>query len=166
LLAGCSDEASRACTTRVTPGVCETPANLRTDGVAPVLWVPEPQLELMPQPLADGRYLLLQRALNCGEDFSPPAQTLRLQALAEISGCVLRVTSIEEGAAPEVSVYTFDYGADGALQLSDACSAGAGETVATRYGFDGTRLQLEVGVELPGLDGSTHACSGFDTYEL
>jgi hypothetical protein len=167
LLAACNDEGARACTTKVTADVCETPANLRTDGVAPVVWVSEPELELSPEPLVDGRYLLLQRALDCGADFVTPPETLRLQSLVEVRGCVLRVTSIsEEGAEPRVSVSTFNYGADGVLELTDACSAEASEAVPTRYGFDGSTLQLPVSVELPGAGGSSHACSGFDSYAL
>lgn len=167
LLWGCGGESSRACTTKVTPEVCETAGNLRTDGVAPVVWVPEPQLELTPEPLADGRYLLQQRAVNCGAEFVPPPETLRLQSMAEIRGCVLRITSIsEQGSEPQVSVSTFNYAADGALELSDACSAGPSAAVPTRYGFDGTTLQLAISVELPGADGNAHTCSGFDTYLL
>lgn len=166
-LLGCGDESAPACTTKVTPEVCETPANLRTDGVAPVVWVADPELELLPEPLVDGRYLLLQRSLSCGSDFLPPAETLRLQSMVEVQGCVLRVTSIgEEGAEPRVSVSTFNYGAEGVLELSDACSAGPSEPVPTRYGFDGTTLQLPVSVELSGADGTSHACSGFDSYAL
>jgi hypothetical protein len=164
---GCAGGRSRACTTKVTPEVCETPAQLRTDGVAPVVWVPEAELELTAQPLVDGRYWLLQRALDCGGDFVPPPETLRLQSMLEIRGCVARITTIpEEGAEPQVSVSTFNYGADGGLELTDACSAGASEAVPTRHGFDGTTLQLPISVELSGADGKPHACSGFDTYQL
>jgi len=167
LLSGCGDEGTRACTTNVTPEVCQTPAHLRTDGVAPVVWVSEPQLELTPEPLADGRYLLQQRAVDCGGDFVPPPETLRLQSMVEVKGCVLRVNSIsEEGAEPQVSVSTFNYAAGGALELTDACSVGPSEAMPTQYGFDGTTLQLPVSVELSGADGSAHACTGVDTYEL
>ena len=97
----------------------------------------------------------------------PPPQTLHLQSMAEISGCVLRVTSIsEQGAEPRVSVSTFNFGADGVLEMRDACSEGRNEAVPTRYGFDGATLQLPVSIELSGADGGSHACSGFDTYAL
>lgn len=166
-LLGCGDQATRACTTTVKPEVCDTPANLRTDGVAPVVWVTGPQLELTPEPLVDGRYLLERRALSCGADFVPPPQTLRLQSMAEISGCVLRITSIgEEGAEPQVSVATFTYAADGALKLKDACSAAATDVAPTLYGFDGITLQLPVNVEVAGADGNSRVCSGFDSYAL
>ena len=166
-LGGCGDESSRACATTVSPEVCATPGNLRAAGTVQVMWVAEPQLELGPEPLADGRYLLTGRALSCGADFSPPAEALHVQGAVEISGCVLRATSISaEGAEPEVSVATFSYGADHTLELSDACSASPSEAMAQRYGFDGTTMQLPISVDLLGGDGNSYPCSGVDTYEL
>jgi hypothetical protein len=165
-LAGCGDPGSSACTTRVTPEVCETPANLRMAGLAQVTWVTELQPELTPAPLVDGRYLLTERTLACGQDFVPPLSPLRVQGVVEVQGCVLRLTSIAaESAEPQVSVSTFRSRTDGMLELKDACS-GSGEGTALRYGFDGATLLLPVSLELPGADGSAHACSGFDSYVL
>jgi hypothetical protein len=131
------------------------------------MWVQEPQLELTPQPLIDGRYVLTRRTLSCAGDFVPPADPQRVQGMVEVSGCVLRITFIgAQGSEPQVTVATFNDASDGMLELMDACSAGPPELMPTAYGFDGTTLQLPVSVELSGADGSAHASGGFYTYQL
>lgn len=165
-LAACSEQGARACATQVAPAVCETPGSLRGAEAVPVIWGAEPQIELAPEPLSDGRYVQTGRSLGCGEAFSPPAQPPSVTGVLEVSGCVLRRAFVTApGAAPQVTVATFDYGSDGSLALKDACSSAPAASVTARYGFDGMTLQLSVSSEETSADGTSYSCSGVDTYE-
>jgi hypothetical protein len=165
--AACTDEGSGACATQVTPEVCETPANLR--GVEPVQQsrVTATAPELVAEPLIDGRYAQTALTLYCAEDFQPLVEGRSVQALAELSGCVMRITLVAPDLEqPQVSVLTFRYAAGGTLDWTPACSSEPAPVLGRRYGFDGTTLQLANDWEETDTNGQIQRCERIDTFEL
>ena len=166
-LAACTDEGSGACATHVTPEVCGTPASLR--GVEPVQQsrVTAAAPELLAEPLIDGRYAQTGLTLYCPEDFQPSIAGRSVQALTELSGCVMRTTLVApELEQPQVSVLTFRYGAAGTLDWAPACSGEPAPVLGRRYGFDGTTLQLANDWDETDTNGQVHRCQRIDTFEL
>ena len=166
-LGACAGKGSGACGTRVTPEVCETPANLR--GAEPVQQtrVSAAAPELVPEPLIDGRYVQTALTLYCGEDFQPSVEGRSAQAVTEIRGCVLRATLVVPGLDPPyVDVRTFRYAEDGTLDLSPACSTDQTPVLGRQYGFDGTTLQFPSSAQETDVDGQLHTCDRIDSFEL
>ena len=166
-LGACAGKGSGACATKVTPEVCETPANLR--GVEPVqeTRVVAPAPQLVPEPLIDGRYVQTARTRYCEQDYQPLLeQGGNVQAVTEISGCVLRSTIVAAGEQPLVFVLTFRYAADGTLDVTPACSGDKTPVLGRQYGFDGTTLQFPSSSDESDSDGLIHTCERIDSFEL
>jgi hypothetical protein len=155
--------------------VCQTPAQLR--GAEPILenWTSAPAPELVGQPLLEGRYVQTARTLYCARQYDPPPVLSSVQGVLEIRGCVIRVTVyLGDAEQPLVGVRSFDYRADGALDLQLECAAEAQDVERAPYGFDGTTLLLpgSVASSLPngsgvhGPAGEGYDCQTLDSWQL
>jgi hypothetical protein len=137
----CSESRAPGCATLVSAQVCATPSNLRGAELVPDEWSREPAPELLPEPLVDGRYVLTGRHHYCSS--AQPAPEAGVLNALEISGCVLRETSVVPPAEGElVRAATFEYAADGTLAVTFACM-GPQRASAWLYGFDGNTLLLD-----------------------
>ncbi|MEO8185387.1 MAG: hypothetical protein ABI895_41795 [Deltaproteobacteria bacterium] len=176
-LEGCADAKSTgACAIAVTPEVCQTPATLRGAERVSETWTSAAAPELVPEPLLDGRYMQTARTLYCTEQYDPPPVLSSVQGVLEISGCVIRVTAfLGDAERPLVAVRSFDYRADGTLDLHLECATEEQDIRGARYGFDGTTLHTSDAFgrgRMPnssgarGPDDPTYSCDYIDTWEL
>jgi hypothetical protein len=170
-LLGCAEaKGSGACATTVTPEVCATPANLRGAERINETWTSAAAPELVPEPLLDGRYVQTARTFYCTEQVDPPPQLSSVQGVLEISGCIMRLT-VFFGAdeQPLVGVRSFDYRADGTLDVRLECATERQAVSGARYGFDGSTLLLPSvpnGTLASSPDGPAYTCDAIDTWEL
>jgi hypothetical protein len=67
---------------------------------------------------------------------------------------------------PLVGVRSFEYGADGTLDLHLECAAEPQDIVGAPYGFDGSTLRLPNSSAAHGPDGEGYDCQYVDTWEL
>jgi hypothetical protein len=167
-LAGCSDSTgSGGCAVAVTPEVCETPANLRGAERVSETWTSEPAPELVGEPLLDGRYAQTARTLYCAEAYEPPPVLSSVQGVLEVSGCVIRVTTfLGDAEQPLVGVRSYEYRADGTLDLHLECAAEPQDILAVPYGFDGSTLRMPSSSGAQAPDGQAYDCQTIDTWEL
>ena len=167
-LGGCSEaQGSGRCATTVTAEVCQTPALPRDAERVHETWTSAAAPELVGQPLLDGRYVQTARTLYCAEPYAPPPVLSSVQGILEISGCVMRVTTfLNDAEQPLIGVRSFDYRADGTLDLHLECATEQQDIVGARYGFDGTTLRMPNSSGAHGPDDQAYACDSIDTWEL
>lgn len=163
-LSACSESSAPACATQIAEDVCSTPAQLRGAEPVPTVATNEASVTLPPEPLAEGRYVLVARRHACPTGVEP-SLPVSVQGVLEVSGCVLRRTLVSEPEPARVEVFELGYAGQGLLALQRRCPQAEAASMLAGYGSDA--VQIELGQLRPAdtVDAPA-ACDTLDTWEL